>query len=94
VEYLEKGFGLYSFDDNADPWGMGRDQLLRMGTNGKAFALSKEPKGVFAGMKSVQVIENGDIYLGIEAFFECDCTRARILYKIYKKPIFCIFCEN
>ena len=83
-EYLSDGFGLYSFDDNADPWGMGKNQLLRMGTNERAFALSREPRGVFEGMKSVQVIEDGDIYLGVEAFFECDSTRARILYKIYK----------
>jgi alpha-mannosidase len=77
-------FGLCSFDDNADPWGMGRNQLIRLGTNEQKFTLSKEPDGPFKGMKSVQVIENGDIYLGIEAFFECDNTRARILYKIYK----------
>ena len=73
-----------SFDDNADPWGMGEQQLLRMGKNEKAFLHSSEPSGVFKGMKSVQVIEDGEIYLGIESFFECDSTRARILYKIYK----------
>lgn len=84
VEYLGKDFGLCFFDDNADPWGMGKNQLLRMGTNEKRFITSSHPSGVFEGMKSVQVIENGDIYLGIEAFFECDSTRARILYKIYK----------
>ncbi|MBQ9120762.1 MAG: alpha-mannosidase [Clostridia bacterium] len=84
VEYLGEGFGLYSFDDNADPWGMGRDQLLRLGTNERKFTLSERPAGAFQGMKSVQVIEDGDIYLGIEAFFECDNSRARILYKIYK----------
>jgi alpha-mannosidase len=84
VEYLKDGFGLCSFDDNADPWGMGKNQLLRVGENEKMFSLSKNPHGVFEGMKSVQVIENGDVYLGIEAFFECDDTRARILYKIYK----------
>ena len=84
VEYLKDGFGLCSFDDNADPWGMGKNQLLRVGENEKAFSLSKNPHGVFEGMKSVQVIENGDVYLGIEAFFECDDTNARILYKIYK----------
>lgn len=84
VEYLKNGFGLCSFDDNADPWAMGKNQLLRLGTNEKRFTLSKNPSGVFEGMKSVQVVENGDIYLGIEAFFECDSTRARILYKIYK----------
>lgn len=84
VEYLKDGFGLCSFDDNADPWGMGKNQLLRVGENEKMFSLSKNPHGVFEGMKSVQIIENGDIYLGIEAFFECDNTKARILYKIYK----------
>ncbi len=84
IEYVGEGFGLYSLDDNADPWGMGREQLKRLGTNAKGFDLSSVPDGAFKGMKSVQVIENGDIYLGIEAFFECDSSRARILYKIYK----------
>lgn len=84
VEYIGEGFGLCSFDDNSDPWGMDREQLKRLGTNEKPFILSKEPKGPFKTLKSVQVVENGDIYLGIEAFFECDCSKARILYKIYK----------
>lgn len=84
VEYIGKGFGLCSFEDNADPWGMGSHQLLRMGTSEKSFSLAKVPDGPFKGMQSVQVIEDGDIYLGIEAYFGSDNTRARILYKIYK----------
>ena len=84
VEYIGEGFGLCSFDDNADPWGMGGEQLTRMGRNEKAFALSENPDGPFKGMKKLQIIEDGDIYLGIEAFFESDHSRARILYKIYK----------
>ena len=84
VEYIGKDFGLCLFDDNADPWGMSREQLKRMGTNERKFSSSQKPSGVFEGMKTVQVVENGEIYLGIEAFFECDSTRARILYKIYK----------
>lgn len=84
VEYVGEGFGLCSFDDNADPWGMAKDQLSRMGRNEKAFALSMEPNGPFKGMKRIQVVEDGDIYLGVEAFFQCDNSRARILYKIYK----------
>lgn len=84
VEYIGEGFGLCCFDDNADPWGCGKEQLIRVGTNEKNFSLSLKPDGVFCNMKSVQVIEDGDIYLGIEAFFECDNTRARIFYKIYK----------
>lgn len=84
TEYLGEGFGLCSFDDNADPWGMDREQLARLGTSEKAFLLSLQPDGVFRGMKSVQIVEDGDIYLGVESFLECDSTRARILYKIYK----------
>ena len=84
VEYIKNGFGLCSFDDNSDPWGMSREQLVRMGTNEKPFALSKKPSGPFEGLKSIEIIEDGDIYLGIEAFFECDSSKARILYKIYK----------
>ena len=84
VEYIKNGFGLCSFDDNSDPWGMSKAQLARLGTNERSFKLSEKPDGVFRGMKSIQVIEDGEIFLGIEAFFECDSTRARIYYKIYK----------
>ena len=84
VEYVGEGFGLCSFDDNADPWAMDSNQLVRLGTNEKEFSTSLQPDGVFQGMKSVQVVEDGDIYLGVESFFECDNTRARILYQIYK----------
>ena len=84
VEYLAGGMQLVSLADNADPWAMAESQLKRVGEGERAFALSGEPTGVFRGMKSVQVIEDGDIYLGVEAFFEDDNTRARIGYKIYK----------
>ncbi|MBQ9083420.1 MAG: alpha-mannosidase [Clostridia bacterium] len=84
VTYAENAFQLMAFDDNADPWGMSEEQMHRMGSNGRPFALSEVPDGVFRGMKSVQVTEDGPIYLGIEAFFEHEHTRARIGYKIYK----------
>ncbi len=84
IEYVGEGFGLCRFDDNGDPWGMSKDQLLRLGTNERAFTPSAFPDGPFRGMKSPQIVEDGDIYTGIEAFFECESTRARILYKIYK----------
>lgn len=84
VEYVKNGCQLMSFDDNADPWAMAHSQLSRVGEKGEAFKLSDNRAGVFKNLKSVQVIENGDIYLGIEAFFEKDETRARIGYKIYK----------
>lgn len=84
VEYIGEGFGLYSFEDNADPWGMAKHQLTRLGTGGEPFKPFLHPDGVFKGMKQIQTVEDGDIYLGVEAFFECESTRARILYKIYK----------
>ena len=84
VEHLNGGVELISMADNADPWAMAASQLKRVGEGERAFTLSATPAGVFRGMKSVQVIEDGDIYLGIEAFFEDDNTRARIGYKIYK----------
>jgi alpha-mannosidase len=84
VEYMGEGFGLCSFDDNADPWGMAREQLARMGRNEKAFLPSEHPDGAFRGMKTVQIVEDGEIYLGIEAYSAYENTRARILYKIYK----------
>ena len=82
--FVKDGFRLVAFDDNADPWGMQAFQQKRLGENEKPFALSEKPSGPFEGLKSVQVIEDGDVYLGIEAFFEKDNTRARIGYKIYK----------
>lgn len=83
-EYVKNGFSLVAFDDNPDPWAMGKFQLERVGTNGQPFVLSENPSGVFEGMKSVQVIEDGDIYLGVEAFFEKDNSKARVEYRIYK----------
>lgn len=84
IEYLGKGFGLVMCDDNADPWGMGAFQLNGIGENEQPFITEEIPDGPFKNLKSIQVIENGSIYLGIEAFFVKDNTRARILYKIYK----------
>lgn len=83
-EYVKDAFTLTMFDDNPDPWAMGKEQLKRLGTNGQAFSLSDNSQGVFKGMKSIQVIEDGDIYLGVEAFFEKESSKARIEYRIYK----------
>ena len=83
-EYLKQAFSLTMFDDNPDPWAMGKDQLERVGTNGEPFVLSISPSGVFQNMNSIQVIEDGDIYLGIEAFFEKENSKARVEYRIYK----------
>ena len=84
VEYIKNGFLPVMFGDNPDPWGMGQNQLLRMGEGEEPFALSQKPSGVFACLKGLEVIEDGDICTSVEAFFEKDSTRVRICYKIYK----------
>lgn len=84
VEYVKDGFGLYMYDDNPDPWGMGPHQQKAMGENGKPFKLCEKPSGVFEGMESVQIIEDGEVYLGVEAFFEHESSKARVEYRIYK----------
>ncbi len=84
AEYLANAFLPVMFKDNADPWAMSEFQQERLGTDETAFALAKNKNGVFGGLKNVNVVENGDIYVGVEAFFECMSTKARVLYKIYK----------
>ena len=88
VEYVTDGFLPVMFDDNADPWGMGAHQMVTMGGEEQPFVLSEKPSGVFANMQSIQIIEDGDIYFGVEAFFEKDATRVRVNYKIYKNNDF------
>lgn len=84
TEYVKNGFALTMFDDNADPWAMVQEQQKRLGTNGQPFAFSDKPEGVFSGMKGIQIIEDGDIYVGVEAFFEKENSKARVEYRIYK----------
>lgn len=83
-EYLSGPIVPMLFEDNADPWGMGDFQQKAMGRNGKSFALMEKPDGVFVGMKPVQTIENGDIYVGVESFLHLDNTRIRMEYRLYK----------
>ncbi len=84
-EYIKGGaFCPVMYEDNADPWGMGDFQLEAMGRNPQGFKLMQNPDGVFEGMESIQVIEDGEIYLGVECFFIKDNTRVRVEYDIYK----------
>ena len=83
-EYVHDAFSLCAFDDNPDPWGMQAFQLPRLGTNEQPFTLCSHPDGPFEGLAPITVIEDGDVYLGVEALFAYERTRARVLYKIYK----------
>ena len=83
-EYIKDGFCPVVFNDNADPWAMSDDQQKRIGADKREIPLAEAPCGVFKGLKSINVIENGNVYLAIECFFEIDNTRVRVEYKIYK----------
>lgn len=86
-EYLHDAFVPMMFEDNADPWGMGKEQLKGLGTNPQAFELYHSEDGIFSGVPNIRVVEDGEIYVGIEVFFEKDNSKVRLKYKIYKnKP--------
>ncbi|MBE6615039.1 MAG: alpha-mannosidase [Ruminococcaceae bacterium] len=72
------------YKDNPDPWGMGHFQLTAMGADPVPFRLMEQPDGMFKGMQPIQVIEDGDVYTGVECFLQCENTRIRLEYDIYK----------
>ena len=84
VQYIEDdSFGLYMFDDNADPWGMSVKQMQAMGENPVAF----DPYNnydEYIGNSNVRIIEDGKLITRIEAFFKANDTTARIEYTISK----------
>ena len=87
-EYLNgEGFLPFMYEDVADPWGSLPECQKEMGKNPVPFELMQDMRGAFKGLKSVEVIENGEIYLGIESFFECESTQMRIEYRIYKNSV-------
>lgn len=82
-DYAEGGmFRPLSFHDTADPWGMLSSYI---GEEPQEFSLLQKPDGMFEGLQSFSVIEDGDLYIAAEAFFGCGLTRLRLGYKIYKR---------
>lgn len=83
-EYLGGyAFQPYLFDDNEDPWGMSKKQLIQMGEN-EVPMLFSDGKGVFEGMKKFRIIEDGPVCLTAEAFFSYKDNNVRIEYNIPK----------
>lgn len=87
IEYANgKIFAPFVYKDNADPWGMSdKQRKVGIGEIPKPMKKLAAPDGVFDGLQSFEIIEDGDIYLGAEAFFGYGHTRLRIGYKIYKQ---------
>jgi len=82
--YIENGFQPVVFADNEDPWAMADAQLVQLGNDPEPFICVEKPSGVLSGQKSVAVTENGPVFLGIEACFEKDNSKAVVQYRIYK----------
>lgn len=78
---VKNAFEPIMFDDYPDPWGWG---MKRIGKNPSPLGLSSCKRGVFKGLRPVNVIEDGDVLTEVETLFEKESSFVRIDYKIYK----------
>ncbi|MBE7068339.1 MAG: hypothetical protein E7381_03460 [Clostridiales bacterium] len=91
-DLLRTGASLDMYEDTADPWGMSKEELQAMGKNPVPFRLmhAKEAQEfcrVNDELPPVRVIEEGDIYTGVEALYTAGKTNAVLQYRLYKnKP--------
>ncbi|MBQ4268088.1 MAG: hypothetical protein IJB97_00390 [Clostridia bacterium] len=89
TDFVAKPVILEMYDDTADPWGMSEKELKSLGENPTAFRLMDERQaGSFFGdnesVSPVRVIEDGDIFTGVEALYTSGKTNAVLQYKLYK----------
>lgn len=83
VEYANGPlFQLMMYEDYADPWGM---KYTYVGKDPVPFKLMEKTHGLFDGLESFEIIEDGAIFIRAEAFFELKDSYARICYTIYKE---------
>ncbi len=85
---LDSPVGLFVYEDNADPWGMAKEQLEKMGKNPKPFSLMTEKEsGDFIHASSpvppIRKIEDGKVMTSVEAFYSSERTFAAVQYKKY-----------
>ena len=98
VNAILDGVGLIStaaelelYDDTADPWGMSNDELIAVGKNPIPFRPMTRREGAelcaARPLSPFRIIEDGEIYTNLEAFYTAGNTDAVINYKLYKsKP--------
>lgn len=73
------------FEDTPDPWNMLSPYV---GKNPEPMTLMKKTSGLFAGLSSFEVIEDGPLFIRAEAFFEKEHSMIRLGYTLYKKDGF------
>ena len=88
-ELLAAPVGLELYEDTADPWGMSKEELTAMGKNPVPFRLMSPKEAqefcrVNEALAPVRVIEDGDIYTGVEALYTAGHTNAVLQYRLYK----------
>ena len=91
VSLISTAAELELYDDTADPWGMSNDELIAMGKNPTPFRPMTKKEGAelcaARPMSPFRIIEDGEIYTNLEAFYTSGNTDAVINYKLYKgKP--------
>ena len=89
TDYIKNPATLELYDDTADPWAMSEAELKSLGKNPVEFCLmDKVQAGVFFGntqeVAPVRLIEEGEIYTGVEALYKAGETNAVLQYKLYK----------
>ena len=83
---LLKGTAFIPFvcDDNEDPWGMAKWQIEDFNRNPVDCKPDLLPSGVFEGLQTFAVIEDGKIFTEIESLYRYGESRIRIGVKLYK----------
>lgn len=88
-ELLKSPVTLDLYEDTADPWGMSKKELKAIGENPTPFRFMNEKQAmefcrVKAPLSPVRIIEDGDIYTGVEALYTAGKTNAVLQYRLYK----------
>ena len=81
---------LETYKDNADPWGMDKEDLRGIGKDPVPFRRMTESEcrefiAVEKAIPTEHIIEDGDVYTALEGFYTNGKTNAVIEYKKYKE---------
>lgn len=88
-DFMDEPVILESYEDTADPWGMSEEELKSLGKDPVAFHIMDEEEikgflGDAADVSPVRIIEDGEVYTGVEALYTSGRTNAVLQYKLYK----------
>lgn len=93
--FIENSGKLVVFKDNEDPWGMTVDSFKEY--EGEFVLMSDEAANAFSGYPketgaNVRIVEDGDVRIKIQSFFEYQRSVAVVEYTIPKKGIYVDVC--